>query len=291
MILKEFSQVPVPIKEMEEFYAIEDKNIPLNRPYIWYMFVMSADGVGSLLERAYKDPGIGLSGPGIALKQFRDRRPEAIGAYVDSELLQYGWAIADAVLAGSGVLKAEPYLTWMPWDKRFLDYRRDLGKDAALRVVVTGSGFTAKEMEYPVFRPDNKTFATLIATSESGYERMQREMESMHHKPTAEFRIFGEERVDFKKMLKVLRGEYKVKFLDLQGGPDIGGQFLNDELVDEYRITISPGIAGSINSEGKQRPTPVKTSFGPENLLTMSLLGLGVHGSHTFHRYKVNYSH
>ena len=286
IIYKEFT-LPISIEDMKQFYTIEEKKIPRSRPYVWYMFVMSADGVGSLKEENYHDKGIGLSGPGLALKQFRDTRPEARGAYADWRLLQYGWAIADAVASGSGVLKAEPNLTWMPVDPDLSEYRTALAKELPLRVLITGNGFSAKEMSYPVFRPEG--FRTLVATSERGYERMQNEMASVKEEPTAEFKTFGSDRVDFAEMLRILRKEYNVKLLDLQGGPDIAGQFFEQGLVDEYRLTASPAIAGSINSEGKQRPGPVKTGFGPESIVTMELVGLGVSGSHTFHRYEVRH--
>jgi riboflavin biosynthesis pyrimidine reductase len=282
-----FSKLPVPIEEMEKFYSVH--KMPHNRPYTWYMFVMSADGIGSLVEKAYHDTGIGLSGPGIALKHFRDSRPEAIGAYVDWRLLQYGWAVADAVASGSNVLKAEPELLWLPFDGDLLDYRQALGKEAPLRVLITGNGFSSEELSYPVFRPDGR-FNTLIATSEKGYQRMQRELEHVKGpEPTAEIKAFGSERVDFEELVRVLHREYAVKHLDLQGGPDISGQFFKKKLVDEYRLTLSPTIVGGINSEGLPRPGPVKTSYGPEDLITMNLIKEGTYGSHKFLRYEVKY--
>lgn len=238
-----------------------------------------------LKEASYPDKSIGLSGPGLALAHMKDKRPEAVGAYADWRLLQYGWAAADALASGSGVLKAEPGLTWMPADRDLITY---MSEKNPLRVLITGNGFSAEELGYKVFRPEG--FRTLVATSQRGYEKIQQEMSRMPEaqRPQAEFRTFGDKRVDFKELLRVLRQEYDVRTLDLQGGPDIAGQFFKEGLVDEFRLTVSPAVAGYMNSAGEQRPGPVKASFGPEELRTMGLVAVGHSGSHLFLRYKVS---
>lgn len=287
MLLKSFSSKSPGIPEMAEFYKIGAVR-KADLPYLWYMFVATADGIGSLKEEDYGDRSIGLSGAGIALRQFRDKNPDAIGAYVDWGLLQYGWAVADAVLGGSGILKAEKNVTWMP-EQRFLDYRRSLGKGEPLRVVVTGRGFDAEEMRYPIFKQNG--FRTLVATSKMGMERMESEMRSMpeQDRPRVEIKAFGDERVDLASMLKYLRRERDIKKVDFEGGPDLAGQLLKARLIDEYRLTTSPAIAGSLNSKGLQRPGPFKGSFSPDELPVMELLKIGLYGSHTFNRYKFRY--
>lgn len=282
-----FSQADVPINEIKHFYKIPIKELPIDRPYVWFMFVQSADGIGSLMEAKYPDPKIGLSGPGIALRQFSGRRTEAAGSETDHRLLEAGWAFADAVIAGSGILKAEPFLTWMPEYSDLVDYQKRK-KALPIRVLVTGRGFDKEQLQNPVFHP--KGFRTLVATSETGFDFMEKQKKSIdQNPPTAEFRSFGSERVDFKELLRVLKKEYEVKLLDLQGGPDISGQFFKGHLVDEYRLTIAPAIAGYLNSQGEHRPQSVKASFTPDELITMNLRKIGIFQDHLFLRYKVGY--
>lgn len=47
MIVKEFREKMVAPEEMSEFFRIDGREIPEDRPYVWYMFVMTADGIGS----------------------------------------------------------------------------------------------------------------------------------------------------------------------------------------------------------------------------------------------------
>lgn len=271
------------IDTMKNFYGEPALDKNRDRPYVWYMFVMSADGIGSMKEKEYSDKGIGLSGPGIALahKKYDDKK--ASGAYTDFRMLQYGWAVADAVIAGSGIIKAEKDLTWMPSDEDLLKLRTNYGKP--LRVLITGNGFNATELGYDVF--NSTAIKTLIATSNQGYIRMQDAIKTMSEtkRPTAEIKTFGEKSVDMEELLKTLKKDYGINTVDLQGGPNIAGQFFKKNLVDEYRLTLSPSIVGSLNSKGEIRPTPVKTSFLPDDLEAMTLKSLGISNNHLLLRY------
>lgn len=288
-LFKRFKKHPISVRDLEDFLGVEESKVPKNRPYAWYMFVMTADGIGSLAEKSYPNRSIGLGGTGVALRQFLNKRAEVKGATVDADLLQYGRAIADAVLIGSNVLRAEPSLNLMPWDKRFMDYRTGLGKGKPINIIVTGHGFDADEMKkYPILR--SKEVRTLIATSEMGYKHIMKEMRSLkdRDKITAAFKTFGKKKVDFKKLFKTLREKpYSVKFIDVEGGPDIAGQLIREKLIDEYRITVSPGIAGYMNSEEKNRPGSVKENFMPDQIQIMSLEKIGNSVSHVFLRYRI----
>ena len=175
---KEFKDHPVPIRELEVFLRLDEKRIPNERPYAWYMFVMTADGIGSLAERSYPNRSVGLGGTGLALRHLIGKVPEAEGAKADADMLQFGWAVADAVLGGANLLRAEPTLKMAPWDKRFLDYRARLGKDRLTNIFLTANGFSAEEMKgYPILR--SKDLRVIIATSENGHARMMAELKKL----------------------------------------------------------------------------------------------------------------
>lgn len=278
------------IKVMEDFYKVSEAELQhdkyKDRPYIWYMFVMSADGIGSLKEKSYPDKGIGLSGPGIALAHKKTEHNAASGAYTDWRMLQYGWAVADAVIAGSGIIKAEKDLLWLPDDDDLIKLRDNYSKP--LRVLITGNGFNKEELGYAIFHTEK--VRTMIATSEKGYNRMKNIIDSMIEKdrPKAEIKTFGQNTVNIDDLLKTLKKEYNIKTVDLQGGPDVAGQFFKNNSVDEYRLTLSPTIAGSLSSQNEIRPTPVKTNFLPDELQAMKLEYLGLSNNHVFLRYLIN---
>jgi riboflavin biosynthesis pyrimidine reductase len=290
---KEFKKTPIQISDLETFYNIANSSVTRDRPYSWYVFVMTADGIGSFLDGSYPDYMIGLGGSGIALKQFLGKRSEAKGAIADAYILQYGRAVADAVLIGSNVLRAEPNLIMAPWDKKLIAYRAKLGKAKPINIVVTGKGFSSKEMEkYPLFK--SKDVKTIIATSQKGYKFMMGQLAMLKNKDkiTAQFKVFGKKTVNFKILFSALRKKpYSIRFLEISGGPDIAGQIIRQGLLDEYRITISPGIAGFMDSKGTNRPGPVNENFKPADMPTMSLDKIGNYGSHVFLRYKMVKNH
>lgn len=276
-----FSLPHIPVEEMDAFYEIDKDKIPTDRPYIWSMFVMTADGIISYNEPDYPDEDIGLLGAGIAGKHFGNR-----GAEADWRLLQHGWAVADAIVAGSGILKAKPDITWMPVDEDLKDVYNDLQKERpALKVIITGRGFSREDLErYTVFKK-NKDFETLVAVTETGLDKMAKDLGEL--KLGAQFLSFGEDRVDMVSLVRFLRKDRGVKLLDLQGGSTVLGQFLKAGLVDESRYTISPQIAGSNNSKGERRPSSADTYFSPEDSPRLGLMKLKTLDSYIFTRYKV----
>lgn len=282
MNFREFTAAKIPIPEMEEFYQIP-KDIPSDRPWVWYMFVHSADGKGS-----FKEPGderysmaVRLSGPGIAGAHL-----SLPGAPADYRLLQYGWATADAVLGGTGIIAAEPKLIWRPTQQDLVEYREQNGKGRApVQVVMTGRGLSRDVLGYDMFT--SKEVTTLIATSKQGYDAMKEH--GVDDLPV-QVEVFGDTLVDIPSMLKRLRTHYDVEILDLQGGPRLADQFLKLKLIDDYRTTRSPLIVGSQNSKGEQRPGVFEgPGFGLDNPPLTEILAVRAFGNHLYFREKFNY--
>ena len=233
---REFPHGDIPIREMTEFYRIREPDIPRNRPYVWSMFVLTADGIGSFKERGYHDGNIGLGGPGIAGKHLYGKADEMAGVRGDYRLLQFGWAVADAILGDSGIIKAETRLIWQAVQEDLIEYRKKVLEkpNPPVQIVMTGRGLSEKELGYRIF--NTQGIRTIIATSEKGLESM----EPYAGNVKAEFETFGKERVDIPSMLTRLRKDYGIKLLDLQGGSSLMGEFAREfskkGLLDEYRL-------------------------------------------------------
>lgn len=54
----------------------------------------------------------------------------------------------------------------------------------------------------------------------------------------------GKEKINIKKVVEILKENFKIKRLAVVGGGTINGGFLNEGLIDEIDILIGPGIDG-----------------------------------------------
>jgi len=308
IIMNGFSRAKIPINEMAEFYSldlIDPSIIPKDRPWIYYMFVETADGRGSFLR-----PGK-AGGYHIAQGHIRDNEelakqyPEiAAGSLADWRLLQYGWATTDAIMAASGILNAEHNQEWRFVDDDLINYRKSLGKKPPIRVLVTGSG--SIDLKEDVFSP-KKEYETLIFTAQEGKEALVSKSEivtgKLGYNPLDNAKVYvlgeGKEITDFNKMMWILRHGHGVELLDLQGGPTLAGLLAMYKLIDEYRLTTSGQIIGDISySDSKSviRPTAFKFpdgfELGPDNsILALPIVPDRQVGSHTYTRRKMVYRH
>src|SRR3989442_2137533 len=96
------------------------------------MFVTTIDAIAVALEPGQR------GGSEIALRHLKDN-PIAAGGLTDNRALQYGWATADAVLGGAGILRDNSAASWYPRDKDLQDLLTKRNRKP-VRAVVTGSG-------------------------------------------------------------------------------------------------------------------------------------------------------
>lgn len=281
-----FSKAEVPIEEMERFYAIDPKDIPKDRAYGWLMFVQSYDGIIAFLDPTYPDPAIANSGPGIA-KRHRGVR----GSTTDYRLLNFGWAVSDAIIAGAGIIRGEPQLEYDVFWQDLRDYRKDvLGKGEPIRVILTRSGLDATTLQYPIFNSDR--YQTIIFASEKAHKTT---LEALENLPDTADRIkievAGKIDADIQKLPYILRQKYGVVLADWQGGGDIAGQAYQARAFDEDRKTISPIVIGSLTQDGRPRPTSVKTSFTPTTAPDIYNMRVRQFDDFVFQRGKTKYNH
>jgi riboflavin biosynthesis pyrimidine reductase len=274
-----FEDPNLSIDQLSEFYKVEGS------PHTYLMFVTTIDGIAVPLEPGQR------GGSEMALRHLKDN-PIAAGGLTDNRALQYGWATADAVLGGAGILRDNPTATWYPRDKDLLELLTK-GNRKPVRAVVTGSGEV--DLKHPVFNPKKDEWQPVIFTTEKGEEKLKNQTKRLqvqgykHPQPTKTYAV-GDTRVDLTKAVGILRKDYKAKLLDIQGGPILAGEVVKAMLVDEIRLTYSPQIMGDLNSEGKRRPGFVTgIHFGLEDSPLGELEAIGVSGSHIFLRYLMNY--
>jgi riboflavin biosynthesis pyrimidine reductase len=268
-----FEDPNVSIEQLSEFYKVEGV------PHTYLMFVTTVDGIAVPLESGQH------GGSEIALRHLKDN-PISAGGLADNRALQYGWATADAVLGGAGILRDNPSATWYPRDKDLQDLLRK-GNPRPVRAVVTGSGEV--DLKHAVFNPKNDEWLPVVFTTMKGEEKLKNQTKRLRVKPTKTYAI-GDRSVDLTKAVAILRKDYNTKLLDIQGGPVLAGGVVKAMLVDEVRLTVSPQIMGDLNSEGKRRPGFVTgVHFGIEDSPLAELEALGVSGNHIFLRYLMNY--
>jgi len=274
-----FEDPNVSIDQLSEFYEVEGS------PHTYLMFVTTIDGIAVPLEPGQR------GGSEIALRHLKDN-PMAVGGLTDNRALQYGWATADAVLGGAGILRDNPAATWYPRDKDLQDLLTK-GNRKPVRAVVTGSGEV--DLKHAVFNPKKDEWQPVIFTTKKGEEKLKNQAKQLQvhdHKPPQHTKTYaiGETSVDLPKAVEILRKDYKSKLLDVQGGPILAGEVVKAMLVDEVRLTVSPQIMGDLSSEGKRRPAFVTgVHFGIEDSPLAELEAIGVSGSHIFLRYLMNY--
>jgi riboflavin biosynthesis pyrimidine reductase len=273
-----FEDPNVSIDQLSEFYKVEGS------PHTYLMFVTTIDGIAVPLEPGQR------GGSEIALRHLKDS-PITAGGLTDNRALQYGWATADAVLGGAGILRDNPAATWYPRDKDLQDLLVK-HKRKPVRAVVTGRGEI--DLKHPVFNPKKDQWQPVIFTTKKGEEKLKNQAKRLqtqgHNPPPTKTYPIGDTSVDLTKAVGILRREYKTKLLDIQGGPILAGGAVEAMLVDEVRLTVSPQIMGDLNSEGKRRPSFVAgIHFGIEDSPLAELEAIGVSGSHIFLRYLMNY--
>ena len=272
-----FEDPNVPLNQLSEFYKVEGSS------HTYLMFVTTIDGVAVPLESGQR------GGSEIALRHLKNN-PIAVGGLADNRALQYGWATADAVLGGAGILRDNPAATWYPRDKDLQDLLRSR---KPVRAVVTGSGEV--DLKHPVFNPKKDEWKPVIFTTRKGEGKLKNQAKRLKANSnnllqTIETHAVGDKSVDLAMAVGILKRDYKTKLLDIQGGPILAGGAVKAMLVDEIRLTVSPQIMGDLNSEGRRRPGFLtEIHFGLEDSPLAELEALGVSGSHIFLRYLMNY--
>jgi riboflavin biosynthesis pyrimidine reductase len=200
------------------------------------------------------------------------------GSDADRFLMGLLRAHADAVLIGSGVLRASPRSTWRAEAifpaaaDAYAELRRNLGIPPNPEIaVVTGSGVI--DPAHPVFEAQS-----IVLTSDAGAERLQGELPE-----TTSVVVLGQaEVIPSAAIVGALRERAHRRVL-CEAGPHTFGGLLQDGVVDELFLTTSPLLVGEAGPSSRYSLvegadlTPAATHG--------RLLSIRRHGSHVFTRY------
>jgi riboflavin biosynthesis pyrimidine reductase len=188
-------------------------------------------------------------------------------------------ACADAVLVGAGTLRASPRSRWTadaaypPAAELYAELRRQRGRPPKPTLaVLSGNGSIARE--HPSLHE-----RSLVLTSDTGAARLGRSLpDSATIVP-----IGCTPALEVAEAVKVLRAGGHELIL-CEGGPTVFGSLLENKLVDELFLTISPLLAGRV----PERPRPglvQDAEFLPTRSIEGRLLSLRRSESHLFARY------
>ncbi len=190
-------------KEVEEQNKRYIKYITKKVPYVLLKSAMSSDGKISHGDGKGKK----ISGK-IADKFVHDLRDDF-----------------DSILVGIGtVLKDDPFLTC----------RKKNGRDP-VKIILDS------KLRIPIDSNvlKNCPEKTIVFTSENFSNRKKKEIENLGTRVI----VCGKDRVDIKKMLKIL-GKEKFGSLLVEGGSEINTEFITKKLFDEINLLVSPDILG-----------------------------------------------
>jgi riboflavin biosynthesis pyrimidine reductase len=250
-------------RELAEWFggdlAIEEGSVYAN-------FVSSIDGIVALERGAAPSGGI-ISG-----------RNEA-----DRFVMGLLRAFADAVLVGAGTVRAEggralwtPNYIFPAAAKPFATLRKALRRQATPRlVVVTARG----ELD-----PSDRALQTgaLVLTTTRSAERLRKVLP----KATEVRPISDTDRIDIDEIFDVLQADGYHTILT-EGGPQLFGELVAGDRVDELFLTVSPVLAGQKSDESFGLIRGVDFGRIPRR---SRLLSVRRHESHLFLRYRLRES-
>jgi riboflavin-specific deaminase-like protein len=186
-------------------------------------------------------------------------------------------SLGDAVLIGRSTLSHDNVRLGLP-DPAMREERKVRGQSPyPLRVIVSNEGRID-----PGLKIFETTFSRIVIFSTT---RMPRKFQvALREKAT--LRLNESRSVDLRRMLEVLRGEYRVRRVACEGGAELFRSLLELELVDQLNLTIAPYIFG-----GKSAPTLTgrSTRFLAGGSVRASLGEMRVIGDECFVVYRLHY--
>lgn len=261
------NHLPLP-PALEELYGPFSLPTHVGRPYIISNFVTTLDGVVALNDPAHP------SGGDISGSNTHDRM--VMG------LLR---AVADAIIVGAGTLRAVPRHLWTaefiysPLSSAYQQLRTTMGKAASpLNVIVTASG--AIDLSQPLFQ--SKEVPVLIVTTKHGAQRI-----AVQNPPsmTSVSVLEHTDTITAREILQAVQSVLPAQTILVEGGPQLMGNFLAEQCLDELFLTLAPQIAGRTSSI--ERPGFVAgTLFAPDHPLWSRLISIRRAENYLFLRYR-----
>lgn len=201
------------------------------------------DGIAQLpdsragLDQYYGDPPSGIRANMVLTPDGAGAfhgRTKAITDDSDQRLLGYLRSHADAIMVGAATIQAEHYGPVRLRAEARAKREQDGYSAAPPLVVVTGRANLPATL--PVFAPDGPR--TIIATLAKSAEQ------ATELRDVADIIVVGEEELDLGRLIDAL-AERGLRRILCEGGPYLLSQLIEEDLVDDMCLTLSPYLAGS----------------------------------------------
>jgi 2,5-diamino-6-(ribosylamino)-4(3H)-pyrimidinone 5'-phosphate reductase len=202
----------VPDDAKPDYTALAFPDPPPDRPYVYVNMIMSTDG-----------------------KVVIEGNEQGLGSPIDQRLMRELRVSADVVLNGASTLRTSGTSSRLG-DPELGNIRTARGKsEAPIAAVMSGSAnlpldtlfFTGTDFQSVVY---------------VGVEAPQDRIDAIRTTGRDVIQLPASDSVSW--MLRHMRTELGAKYVLLEGGPTINGQFLDSGFVDEYFLTIGPCIVG-----------------------------------------------
>ena len=179
----------------------------MSRPYVFINMVSSLDGNTSMKGKA-----------------------SGIGTVVDRRVMRTLRSKADAVMIGAGTLRAE---------KLSLSLDDDDPGPRPLAVILTSTGDVPTESN--LVRDERQKVVVFLA--DSATEAASAHLS--HHAEVMRVRTTASGGVDLASAIEILKTQYAVDRLLVEGGPTLNHALISARLADEIFITLAPTLLGT----------------------------------------------
>lgn len=231
---------PGPIDDLEAFVAAVARPAPPGRPWVLVNMIASLDGA------------IAVAG-----------RSGGLGAPADKAMFRALRAVADVVLVGAGTVRAEGYGPPRV-SPEVTAARLARGQAAAPRLAVVTRSLDL-DLTAPLFT--EATPPPVLVVCEATPAERRRAASAV-----AEVVVAGGDAVDLTLGLAPLH-ELGARVVVCEGGPQLNGDLVAADLVDEWDLTMSPILVGgsaaraSTGPDGSPRPMRLDALLEGDGLL------------------------
>ncbi len=209
-------------------FESDDRPPPDDRPWVMVNMIASIDGA-----TAVDGLSGGLGGPG------------------DKEVFRAVRSLPDVILVAAGTVRAEGYGPPRP-SEEVQRRRRARGQHATPRFAIVTRRLDL-DPDAPLFRDAVADARPLILTTDEAAAGAPAALRAV-----AEVRATGASSVDLPRALRRLRTEGTASVVLCEGGPSLNGALVEQHLVDELCISVSPLLVGgdAVRLAHGERATP-----------------------------------
>lgn len=202
----------------------ETRVAPPERPWVTVNMIASVDGASADTE--------GRSGK--------------LGGPADHEVFHALRAAADVILAGAGTVRAENYGA-PKVAAEMQAARRQRGQAPLPRLAVVSASLRL-DPGARLFREAPDDQPPIVLTSEAALTTEPSAADGRRLAEVADVRAAGRDLVDWHELVRILHRDFDARILLVEGGPNVNGQLVAHDLVDELCLTIAPVLMGGLTA-------------------------------------------